>query len=199
MAKLRESAAGVRKKPRVRNNAMSNWQPAAIALGGNLGDPPATLSRAVERLNEHSAIHVLAVSELYRSEAIGPSGQPDYANAVVSIVTALAPEVLLTALQAIENEAGRERHVRWGARTLDLDLLLYDDLVQTSLRLSIPHIEMVNRAFVLVPLSDIMPALIFPSGQTLHDALAALDNPSLLPWPDTRWQLMQRRINAGLT
>ncbi|MEO6699517.1 MAG: 2-amino-4-hydroxy-6-hydroxymethyldihydropteridine diphosphokinase [Paraperlucidibaca sp.] len=166
---------------------MTDWQFAAIGLGGNIGDAPATLCFALEQLAAHEQITLTAISPLYRSAPIGPAGQPDYANAVVTLTTSLSPDALLSVLQDIEHMAGRERLLRWGARTLDLDLLLYANITMHSPRLTIPHIELCNRAFVLVPLTDITPDLILPGGQALALLTASCSRKGLEIWHDARW------------
>jgi 2-amino-4-hydroxy-6-hydroxymethyldihydropteridine diphosphokinase len=171
----------------VTSNLMTDWQFAAIGLGGNLGDAPATLCFALEQLAAHEQIQLADISPLYRSAPVGPAGQPDYANAVAVISTNLSPEALLSALQDIEQKAGRQRLLRWGARTLDLDLLLYADISMLSPRLTIPHSELCNRAFVLVPLHDIVPNLILPNGQVLALLTASCCRQGLAIWHDTRW------------
>ena len=141
---------------------------AYIGLGGNLGEPEAHLRAAFDALAALPDSHLAAVSSLYRSRAIGPGEQPDYLNAAARLDTLLAPEALLDALQAIEHAAGRERLLRWGARTLDLDLLLYGDQVIASERLSVPHPHLPERNFVLQPLLEIAPALCLPDGRPLR-------------------------------
>lgn len=167
---------------------------AAIGLGGNLGDAPATLIFALRQLAAHPRIRVTAISPLYRSAPIGPAGQADYANAAVTIRTDLSPDALLTALQAIEHLAGRERTLRWGARTLDLDLLLYDNMTLESPHLSIPHRELVQRAFVLVPLHAIASTLILPNGQALATLAENANREGLALWHDTRWDAARQHV-----
>ena len=161
--------------------------PVAIGLGGNLGDAPATLADAVAALGVHPALHDVQASPLFRSAPIGPAGQPDYANAVVVARTALAPEPLLDLLQSLEQAAGRERLVRWGARTLDLDLLLYGNQVVCSARLTVPHAEMTARPFVLQPLLLLWPTARLPDGRALADLPAAHDARGLSRWPHPCW------------
>lgn len=161
--------------------------PVAIGLGGNLGDAPATLADAVAALAAHRDLHHVQASPLFRSAPIGPAGQPDYANAVVVARTALPPEPLLDLLQSLEQAAGRERLLRWGARTLDLDLLLYGDHVIRSDRLVVPHAEMTARAFVLQPLLLLWPSARLPDGRALADLPAARESDGLARWPHPRW------------
>lgn len=135
-----------------------------IALGSNLNTPIEQLNSALTALNKLPQTSLSAVSSLYQSKPLGPQDQPDYVNAVVGIHTKLAPLELLDYLQQIENEQGRVRLRRWGERTLDLDILLYDDLVMKSERLTLPHYDMTNREFVIIPLYEIAPNLILPQG-----------------------------------
>ena len=128
----------------------------AIALGANLGDPVATLNAAIEALSKTPGMTVIARSSWYVTRPVGPP-QPDYINGCVVIETQVDPQGVLTILLEIENQFGRVREVRWGARTLDLDLLLYDDRIITSPDLEVPHPRMCARAFVLVPLAEIVP------------------------------------------
>ena len=149
-------------------------QTAYIALGSNLEQPALQLQKAVTDIDAATGITVQAVSRLYRSKPVGSIDQPDYCNAVVAISTTLAPLQLLDALQAIENAHGRVRTVRWGPRTLDLDILLYGEQTINSDRLTVPHYQMHVRNFVLLPLHDITPQLKLPNGtllQTLVDRL----------------------------
>ena len=128
-----------------------------IGLGSNLGDRLAYLRFAIEAL---SKIGQVRVSRLYASPPMGPQDQPDYLNAVVELVTTLSPLDLLDHLQAIEQDAGRVRKRHWGERTLDLDLLLYDqDQIQHP-RLNVPHVGLMERDFVLLPLLDLLPQAI---------------------------------------
>ena len=145
---------------------------AFVGLGGNLGDAAATLHAAIEALREWPQIDLGACSGLYRSAPLGPQDQPDYHNAVAELFTELPADALLTGLQSIEHRFGRERTgVRWGPRTLDLDLLLYGDEVICSSRLTVPHPGLRERAFVLYPLHKIAPTLALPGGERISDLL----------------------------
>lgn len=160
---------------------------AYIGLGANLGEPVATLKAAVAALRSSAGCRVLALSCLYRSAAIGPAGQPDYVNAALQLATTLTPHELLATLQAIENRHGRVREIRWGARTLDLDLLLFaQDVIRTA-DLTLPHAELGLRNFVLRPLLDIDATLCLPDGQALATLPAAQDERGLLRLADTHW------------
>ncbi|WP_227718319.1 2-amino-4-hydroxy-6-hydroxymethyldihydropteridine diphosphokinase [Microbulbifer sp. Q7] len=139
-----------------------------IGLGSNLDDPAAQLRRALEQMQDIPQTTLCASSAFYASAPIGPGEQPDYVNAVAELDTDLPAEALLDALQAIENTHGRERTLRWGARTLDLDILLYGDQQIDTVRLQVPHPRMAERNFVLEPLAELAPALILPGGTPLQ-------------------------------
>ncbi|MAT66543.1 MAG: 2-amino-4-hydroxy-6-hydroxymethyldihydropteridine diphosphokinase [Gammaproteobacteria bacterium] len=145
-----------------------------IGLGSNLDDPAAQVSRALDELDAIEATYLLHVSSLYASPPMGPPDQPEYVNAVAGLLTTLAPEALLDALQAIEQAHGRVRSgQRWGPRTLDLDLLLYADLQLETARLIVPHPGLRQRAFVLHPLAEVAPELMVPGlGRVLELARA---------------------------
>jgi len=128
-----------------------------IALGGNLGDVPAAFISARAAIAALPNTVISASSQLYRTAAIGPPGQPDYCNAIIAAKTTIQPLPLLDALQLIENLHGRVRSVHWGARTLDLDIIAIDDEIIELPRLSVPHMLMYERQFVLRPLCDIQP------------------------------------------
>ncbi|MGF1643392.1 MAG: 2-amino-4-hydroxy-6-hydroxymethyldihydropteridine diphosphokinase [Thiotrichales bacterium] len=131
---------------------------AYIGLGSNLARPIAQLRQARDALNRLPGSTLDAISGCYRNPPLGPPDQPDYVNAVARLITDLAPLELLDHLQAIERAQGRTRAgPRWGARTLDLDLLLYDDRVINEARLVVPHPGIAERAFVLWPLAEIAP------------------------------------------
>ena len=126
---------------------------AAIALGSNLGDPRANVERAIAQLGTLGT--VTKRSTLHETKPWGVREQPDFINAVVLLETQLAPRALLTALQRIEREMGRVKTYKWGPRAIDLDIVLYDDLVVDEPDLKIPHPHFREREFVLGPLSEI--------------------------------------------
>jgi 2-amino-4-hydroxy-6-hydroxymethyldihydropteridine diphosphokinase len=139
--------------------------PAYIALGSNLRQPQNQLRKAVIALHGLPRTHIERVSSVYRSAAVGHTEQPDYLNAVALVSTGLSPTDLLHVLQQVENDQGRIRDIRWGPRTLDLDLLLYGNTVVNSPRLTVPHPRMRERHFVLYPLHEISgPDLVLPDG-----------------------------------
>jgi len=133
--------------------------PAYVALGANLGDARRTVRQAVQDLGRLPQTRLVRVSSLYRTAPVDSSG-PDYINAVAEVATSLTPHALLAELQRLELAAGRERPYLNAPRTLDLDILLYDDLTLDSSTLTIPHPRMATRAFVLVPLAEIAPQLL---------------------------------------
>ena len=152
------------------------WHTAYIALGANLGDKEANLRLGVEALRATKGCQVLAVSDFLVTEPYGGVEQDDFLNGAMKIRTLLTPHELLERLHEIEQEAKRERVVRWGPRTLDLDILLYDDLILDEEELHIPHIEMYKRDFVLKPLCQIAPYVRHPVyNRTAAELLAALE------------------------
>lgn len=151
---------------------------AFVGLGANLGDAPATLDAAVAALAALPATHLAARSPRYRSAPVDASG-PDFLNEVVQLETSLAPLPLLDAMQAIERLHGRERPYRNAPRTLDLDLLLYGDVVLDSPRLTLPHPRMHLRAFVLRPLADVSPGRRLPGRGSVESLLAAVQSQAI--------------------
>lgn len=161
---------------------------AFVALGANLGDRLAQLRGAVAALASAAEVEVVAASPVYENEAQTPEpgpAQPPYLNAVVELRTTLAPEALLDVLHRTEAAYGRERRLRWAARTLDLDLLLYDDLrTPPESPLALPHPRLAERRFVLQPLADLDPEAAVPGLGRVRDLLAACPDPhDLRPTP----------------
>lgn len=128
-----------------------------LSVGSNIGDRIGFLREAVRRLGALEYVSVLAVSSVYETEPVGFTAQPDFLNAACKINTDLSPEGLLDETQKIERDLGRVRERRFGPRTVDIDILLFENEERNSDRLTIPHPRMHQRAFVLVPLRDIMP------------------------------------------
>ncbi|MFM2319805.1 MAG: 2-amino-4-hydroxy-6-hydroxymethyldihydropteridine diphosphokinase [Pseudomonadota bacterium] len=155
---------------------------AYIGLGSNQGDSIATLKSALKQLAEQAAIQVEAVSSFYQTKPVGPQDQPDYINAVAALKTDLSAQNLLAVLLEIERLHGRVRdpHLRWGPRTLDLDLLLYGDAIIQEPNLVIPHPELCKRAFVVYPLMEISSELTLPNGPALKTCQAQLDAGDLI-------------------
>ncbi len=133
------------------------WHEVYIGLGSNMGDKKAYISRAVSAMKENKLCRDIVVSKLVETKPYGGVKQDDYLNGVLCMRTLLSPDKLLGYLQSLENEAGRERMEHWGPRTLDLDILFFDDLVLDGEKLTIPHPDMQNRLFVLQPFDEIAP------------------------------------------
>ncbi|MBW4849106.1 2-amino-4-hydroxy-6-hydroxymethyldihydropteridine diphosphokinase [Bacillus safensis] len=132
---------------------------AYIALGSNIGKKETYLKEAVKKLHEHPEIQVELISSIYETTPVGYENQDDFLNMAVKITTSLRPEELLSLTQTIEQELGRTREVRWGPRTADLDILLYNrENIETE-QLVVPHPRMYERLFVLVPMSEICPEI----------------------------------------
>lgn len=152
---------------------------AYIGLGSNMESPRQHINSAIQSLGEIQSTRIINASSLYKSKPVGPQNQDDYINAVVQIETELEPTELLNCLQAIENEHGRVRAERWGPRTLDLDILMFGDKIIQNDRLTIPHAEITNRSFVLVPLAEIDSACVIPEKGLVGDLLSGVDQDNL--------------------
>jgi len=140
---------------------------AFIGIGSNLQNPQRQVKIATLRLTQLPASAFCQASSYYQSPPLGPANQPDYINRVVSIETDLSPQDLLNYLQQIEREQGRVDRQRWGPRVIDLDILLYGNRIITTQQLTIPHVGLKDRAFVLYPLAEIAPDLVLPDGESV--------------------------------
>ncbi|MGK0247321.1 MAG: 2-amino-4-hydroxy-6-hydroxymethyldihydropteridine diphosphokinase [Oleispira sp.] len=149
---------------------------AYIGLGANLDQPQQQIEQALIELALLPNTTLLSHSSLYHSKPVGPQDQPDYINAVALLDTRLEPHDLLDALQKLEQDHGRLRKRHWGERTLDLDIILINNKIIESARLTVPHPFAQQRSFVLFPLFEISPNLIFPNGIALEQLLTELDN-----------------------
>jgi dihydroneopterin aldolase/2-amino-4-hydroxy-6-hydroxymethyldihydropteridine diphosphokinase len=138
------------------------WHRAYIGMGSNMGDRMEYISTAIDRIEEQEDTKVMHVSELIETKPYGGVEQDDFLNGCIAVDTLKEPMELLDFLMDIEKQAGRKRKVHWGPRTLDLDILMYDDLVMNERELTIPHKEMHKRMFVLEPLAEIAPYLMHP-------------------------------------
>ena len=149
---------------------------AYIALGSNQASPLEQVTHALDAIATIPQSRVVATSSYYRTPPLGPQDQPDYLNAAVALETELSPEALLAHTQRIELEHGRVRKAeRWGPRTLDLDIMLFGHETINTERLTVPHYDMKNRGFMLWPLLEVAPALIFPDGTSLRAVLQQLN------------------------
>jgi dihydropteroate synthase len=144
-----------------------------LALGGNVGDKASTLKKAFRALGGEPSLTLTAVSRLYRTPPWGKTDQDWFVNACALALTSLAPEALLERVKALEVELGRAPAERWGPRVIDIDLIAYDDISLNRERLTLPHPELFNRAFVLVPLAEIAPDLVI-GGVRMDEAAARL-------------------------
>ncbi len=153
------------------NSSQHETITAYIGLGSNLDSPIQHIKLARQAIADLNQVYELAFSSLYQSEPMGPQNQPDYINAVMAIATDLPALELLHCLQAIEHHQGRVRAERWGARTLDLDILLYGHQQIESAELTVPHVGIAERAFVLHPLFEIAPQLTLPCCGALADLI----------------------------
>ncbi|WP_353177743.1 MULTISPECIES: 2-amino-4-hydroxy-6-hydroxymethyldihydropteridine diphosphokinase [unclassified Salinisphaera] len=154
-----------------------------IGLGSNLQSPADQLTRALDTLGRTPQVHILAVSSFYRTLPVGgPPGQPMFCNACAALATTVSARALLDRMHAIEAEHGRVRDVRWGARTLDLDLLAYDDMRCHDPALQLPHPRAFERGFVLVPLAEIAPALVLEGYGRVVDRVAGVDRQGVERW-----------------
>jgi 2-amino-4-hydroxy-6-hydroxymethyldihydropteridine diphosphokinase len=149
---------------------------ALIAFGGNVGDARATIARAVALLCDGTEVKLTDSSSDYRTPPWGDPDQPPFINRCIAVSTSLTARALLERGHAVEARLGRDRSVerRWGPRTIDIDLISYDDVVLDEPDLTLPHPRMFERAFVLVPLAEMLPNRVV-AGRRIKDALAALD------------------------
>jgi 2-amino-4-hydroxy-6-hydroxymethyldihydropteridine diphosphokinase len=146
---------------------------AYISLGSNMGDREKNLNAAIRKLRETAGIEVTAVSSYINTAPVGYENQPDFLNAALELKTTLTPEALLAVCNQIEKDLKRERDIRWGPRTIDLDILLYGDMIVEKDNLTIPHPRMHERVFVLKPLNEIAPQAVHP---VLHKKVESLYN-----------------------
>ncbi|MCQ9301911.1 2-amino-4-hydroxy-6-hydroxymethyldihydropteridine diphosphokinase [Staphylococcus hyicus] len=146
-----------------------------LGLGSNIGDCEQQLQSAVERLDQVTGIHVQHMSSMYETKPVGYVEQPDFLNVCLHIKTTLSPEALLHQCLRIEKELHRVREVRWGPRTIDIDVLLYGDEIIESEQLIVPHPRMTARAFVMIPLNEIAAHVIEPRSKKTIQSLVQPD------------------------
>lgn len=154
-----------------------------LALGSNMAKPLQQIRSALQAIKHLPNTTLIACSSFYRSKPLGPQNQPDFLNAAVELDTLLAPEELLKQTQLIEMHHGRKPSTqRWGPRTLDVDIMLYNDqIIETDL-LKVPHYGLKHREFMLYPLAEIAPNIILPDGESLANCLKQIQQNSLVLW-----------------
>ncbi|AFA41334.1 2-amino-4-hydroxy-6-hydroxymethyldihyropteridine pyrophosphokinase [Wigglesworthia glossinidia endosymbiont of Glossina morsitans morsitans (Yale colony)] len=156
-----------------------------IAIGSNIKNPKIQADCAINALKNLPNTKILACSQYYNSKPLGTRNQPNFLNAVVKLYTNLLPRELLKKIKKIENNQGRQRNsIKWGPRSLDLDILLFENNIYKFSDLIIPHYDLYNRSFFLYPLMEISPNLIFPDGTTLAYRLSKITCKKLKLWKE---------------
>lgn len=156
---------------------------AFLSLGSNMGNRTELLKTAVKALNRHPKVHIQKESSYYETDPVGYTDQNKFMNEVIEIATDLDPDSLLSYCLNIEEELGRVRLKRWGPRTIDIDILLYEGFVSSNDRLTIPHPRMTERQFVLIPLNEIAPNIIF-LGRQCHEWLKSSVDQGVVKVPE---------------
>lgn len=174
-----------------------SWTPFALALGGNQGDPVAAMADAVERLSATQGVRVTGLSGLYVTAPVGGVAQPDFYNAVVVGSTRLDAAALLALAQGLEDAHGRTREVRWGPRTLDIDVVAYGDARSDDPALTLPHPRAHERAFVLVPWVDADPAAVLPGHGLVAQLAAASEVGGIRLIADRGWDRLREPAAAS--
>ncbi|VFP87572.1 2-amino-4-hydroxy-6-hydroxymethyldihydropteridine diphosphokinase [Candidatus Erwinia haradaeae] len=147
-----------------------------LSLGSNLANPPQQINNALKSIASIKKSHIVSKSLLYETVSYGPINQPNFFNIAVALDTNLNPETLLSHTQYIEIKQGRIRlEPKWGARIIDIDIMLFDNITIKTSQLTIPHYDMHNRAFMIIPLLEINPKICLPNGQRLSAILNNLD------------------------
>ncbi|VFP86806.1 2-amino-4-hydroxy-6-hydroxymethyldihydropteridinepyrophosphokinase [Candidatus Erwinia haradaeae] len=148
-----------------------------LLLGSNLANPLRQISSALEKVASITKSYIVSTSFVYETPPYGPENQPNFFNVAVALDTCLDPQSLLSSTQCIEIEQGRIRQEpRWGARTLDIDMMLFGNITLKTPQLTIPHYDLHNRAFMMIPLLEIAPSICLPNGQRLSVILGTLDH-----------------------
>lgn len=160
---------------------MADWIAIGLGLGGNLGDPPKTIRRALALLVSRGHVRIAVTSSLYRTAPWGPVPQADFANCCALAATDLAPRALLAEVKSVEGSLGRQTSERWGPRAIDIDILFYKGAIVDVPDLVIPHKSLFERAFVLVPLAEIAGGMII-GGRRVDEAAASIDRSGVKPW-----------------
>jgi len=161
------------------NTALHDSGLAYVGLGSNLDDPIAQIKQAIELLDKIETTNLIAQSSLYRSAPFGSVEQPDFINAVACLRSGMDPKELLNELHGIERSSGRKRGVRWGPRTLDLDLLVFGDQEMDQVGITLPHPGIADRNFVLLPLVEIAPELVIPGLGCVSDIAIDRNEPQI--------------------
>ncbi|MDR7074881.1 2-amino-4-hydroxy-6-hydroxymethyldihydropteridine diphosphokinase [Fictibacillus barbaricus] len=163
---------------------------AYLSIGSNMGDREELLKKAIQSLAEYHDIEIEKISSIYETDPVGVTDQPLFLNLAIKLKTTLSPHALLSKLHEVEEELERKRIRKWGPRTIDLDILLYNGVsIQTEV-LEIPHPRMLERAFVLIPLSEVAPDDIYPGGSiSLHQVLCEQrDKEGVRIWKKIDWE-----------
>lgn len=178
---------------------MTSATRAALGLGANVGDSRDVLRAAVTEIVTASGIRGRGLSRLYRTAPVGGPEQPDYLNAVLVLDAEGSADQLLDLAHAVENRHGRTRTVRWGPRTLDVDVLAHGTEVTADPRLTLPHPRAHERAFVLLPWADVDPDFVVPGHGRVRDLAAAMVVPDgdVVPLPDPDWERLRREVARG--
>lgn len=163
----------------------AHWTPAYVALGSNLAEPTQQVRRALQALSQLTLTRLICQSSLYQSQPMGPQAQPIFINAVAALLTQQTAQQLLTELQRIEADMGRQRSAeRWGPRIIDLDILLFGETLSATDTLQLPHPGLLVRNFVMLPLAEIAPQLIMPDGCSAIAAAKSLGTIGLQRLPE---------------
>lgn len=149
---------------------------AYVGLGSNVGDRAENIRRAASLLDGEDGVTIIGRSSLYETTPVGYTDQRDFINAVIEVETTLSPQELLTKTKNIEDRLKRRRLIHWGPRTIDLDILIFDDLAIDEPHLHLPHPQIINRAFVLIPLAEIAPDAKHSNGKSIAELLEELDD-----------------------
>lgn len=141
---------------------LRKWHTAYIAFGSNIGNREEYINGAIEAMGKEPKLKVIKVSDILKTAPYGDAAKEEFLNGAIKVETLFTPEELLCYLHTLEEDAGRERKIRWGDRTLDLDIIFYDDIIMSTDELVIPHPDMTNRDFVLIPLAQLDPYIMHP-------------------------------------
>jgi 2-amino-4-hydroxy-6-hydroxymethyldihydropteridine diphosphokinase len=167
---------------------------ACIGIGSNIGDREHYLQEAVHFLDNAPGVEVVSCSSIYETEPVGYTEQPPFLNMAVAVETSLAPVQLLHILQEAEQSLGRTREIRWGPRTIDLDLLLMDDVVMNTADLTVPHPRMWERGFVLIPLLDAIGGIRPEWAALIQERLETLEGKAgVKRWSNFNWRSASER------